>query len=152
MVGLASRMRPEAPEAKRPRGRTPRGRSRLLARLLLDDVGGLLSLRTLDDVKFHRLTLGEGAESASLDRRVVDEDVLLARPLDEAVPLGVVEPFHHPGLTHASLSSYGAGNVRPIKTPRGPDRPRPERRPLLSIPGKRRQNTSETPPGASRTF
>src|SRR5581483_2409183 len=121
--------------------------------LLLGDVGRLLSLRALHDVELDGLALGQGAEPGALDGSVMDEDVFLARALDEPVPFGVVEPLHDSGFTHGSLPSCDAGGRRPRKRRENARPLRLERpRALTASPPDSTQNTNEAPPGASRCF
>src|SRR6185312_11047175 len=64
----------------------------------LDDVFGRGALGALDDVELNALAFGERAESVALDRRVVNEAVLLsAFGGDKAKALSVVEPLHRAG-------------------------------------------------------
>ena len=61
------------------------------------DSGNVLclpALGSLHQAKLHGLSLLQTAESLSLNRRVVDEDVFAILPADEPIPLGVVEPFN----------------------------------------------------------
>ena len=68
----------------------------------LDDVVGGGALVALDDVVLHAVTLGERLEAAALDRRVVDETVLLTvLRRDEPETLAVVEPLHSSGVAHS---------------------------------------------------
>src|SRR6266550_2777877 len=76
-------------------------------RRLVTDLGDVLGRRTLgalNNVELDPLTFGEGAETAALDCRVVDETVLLTAFWgDEAKPLRVVEPLHGArGACHCS--------------------------------------------------
>ena len=67
----------------------------------LRDVLSRGSLGTLDDVELDPLTFSEGAEAAALDRRVVNETVLLTAFWgDEAKAFRVVEPLYRAGGTH----------------------------------------------------
>jgi hypothetical protein len=59
-------------------------------------VGGVKSLGARLDLELHLLTLGERLEALHADRGEVDEHVLAPLLLDEAVPLGVIEPLHFP--------------------------------------------------------
>ena len=76
--------------------------SRLLALAAnLRDVLGRRALGALDDVELDALAFSEGAETAALDRRMVNETVLLtAVGSDEAKALRVVEPLYRAGGTH----------------------------------------------------
>src|SRR5690348_16972306 len=69
-----------------------------------DDVLGGGALLPLHDVELDALALGERLEAGLLDRRVVDEAVLLAvLGRDEPEALAVVEPLHGAGGAHAVL-------------------------------------------------
>src|SRR4029077_9413547 len=68
------------------------------------DVRGLEALRASRDLELDAVTLGQAAEAAALDGRIVDEHVLSVLLGDEPVPLRVVEPLHY-SLRHASYSS-----------------------------------------------
>src|SRR6185503_3045001 len=68
------------------------------------------ALGALDDVEFDALAFGEGAEAAALDRRMVDEAILLTTlGRDEAEALRVIEPLH------------GAGSACHTNTPKNVD-------------------------------
>src|SRR5690348_16807634 len=58
------------------------------------DVRGLRALRALHNLERHFLALGQRLVAVHADRREVDEDVVAALALDEAVALLVREPFH----------------------------------------------------------
>ena len=58
------------------------------------DVLCLPPLGSLHQAELDGLSFLQAAESLSLNRRVVDEDVFAILPADEPVPLGVVEPLH----------------------------------------------------------
>ena len=78
-------------------------RARLLAEL--DDVRGGRALGARNHVELHPLALGEALEPLARDGGVVDEAVLLAVLRgDEPEALGVVEPLHGTGGTHAESS------------------------------------------------
>src|ERR1041384_7755805 len=64
------------------------------ARSDLADVLRLQALRTLGDLEFDRIALGETAEALSLDRREVDEHIGTRLLRDKAKALRVVEPLH----------------------------------------------------------
>jgi len=67
----------------------------------LRDVLGRGALGALDDVELNALAFSEGAETAALDRRVVNEAVLLTALWgDETKALRVVEPLYSAGGTH----------------------------------------------------
>src|SRR3954470_21900021 len=66
-----------------------------------DDVLGRRALLALDDVELDALTLGEVLEPRALDRRMVDETVLLAILAgDESEALRLVEPLDRAFGTH----------------------------------------------------
>src|SRR5262245_37180124 len=60
----------------------------------LHDVGGLLALVAVDDIKLDAVALRQGAEARSLDCRKVNEHFLALVGCDEAESLSLVEPFH----------------------------------------------------------
>src|SRR3954462_5467106 len=71
----------------------------------LGDVLGGRALRALDDVELDALAFGKRAEARTLDRRVVDEAILLSTlRRDEAKALRGVEPLH--GAGRASHTKY----------------------------------------------
>src|ERR1043165_3818628 len=85
----------------------------------LDDVLRRRTLLALDDRELHPLALGERTEALVLNRRMMDEAVLLAVLWgDEAEALGVVEPLHRAGRTHSTTPlgcchrSAGSGTDR----------------------------------------
>jgi hypothetical protein len=53
----------------------------------------LLAARPRSDVELHPLALAQALETLALDCREVDEDVVSAIALDEAVAFSVVKPF-----------------------------------------------------------
>ena len=57
-------------------------------------VFGLPAFRSLDNIKLDRLTLFEGAESVTLNGRVMNEHVVAIGSADESEALGIVKPFH----------------------------------------------------------
>jgi hypothetical protein len=61
-----------------------------------NDLGGVQSLRASLNLEFDFLPLGQGFEPFHCDRGEVYEDVLSAFLLNEAIPLGVIEPLHFP--------------------------------------------------------
>src|SRR5215467_3938857 len=67
------------------------------------DVGGLRALVALNDFERHALAFGQRLVAVHRDRREVDEDVVAAFALDEAVALLVREPFD--GALSQTLSS-----------------------------------------------
>jgi hypothetical protein len=83
----------------------------------LHDVLGRRALLALDDVELDPLALGQSLEPLTLNRRVVDEAVLLAAfGRDEAEALGVIEPLDRAGGAHCSYSLcavIGAGDAAP---------------------------------------
>src|SRR5580765_6478056 len=59
------------------------------------------TLLPLHDVELDALALGQRLEAAALNRRVMDETILLSiLGRDEAKALGVVEPLHFASRTH----------------------------------------------------
>ena len=58
------------------------------------DVIGLWTFLTLRDVELHCVAFLQGLEPLALDGGVVNEDVRPPILADEAVTLGVIEPFH----------------------------------------------------------
>jgi len=64
------------------------------------------ALRTRLDLELDFLTFGERLESVHHDRRKVDEHILAAFLLNEAIPLRVIEPLHFPS-GHASCLLRG---------------------------------------------
>ena len=60
------------------------------------DVGGLLALGTLDDVKLDILSFAQRAVALSDDRRVVNKYVLSLFTRDEAVPFASLNHFTLP--------------------------------------------------------
>src|SRR6266581_3129283 len=58
------------------------------------DVRGVEPFVPLLHFELHHLTLGERLEAVHLNRREVHEHVFAAFLLNEAVPLGVIEPLH----------------------------------------------------------
>src|SRR5262245_54742124 len=71
----------------------------------LGDVAGLRALGTVNDLELHCLPFSARPETVTLDGRVGHEDIAASFPLDEAVPLGVVEPLDLACDAHRS-SSY----------------------------------------------
>src|SRR5687768_17301451 len=97
-------------------------------------------LRAFLDLVAHLLSLVQGPEALGDDGRVVDEDVLSSGVgLDEAEPLGVVEPLDRSLLRHRPplLSRKNAGSE-----PRNPDTGAPREgtdgRPHLASSAKRK--------------
>src|ERR1041384_3034919 len=85
----------------------------------LRDVLRRRALLALDDRELHSLALGQGTEALVLNRRMMEETVLLAVLWgDEAEALGVVEPLHRAGRTHSTTPlgccnrSAGSGTDR----------------------------------------
>ena len=70
------------------------------------DVCGVQSLVPGLDLEFHLLTFSKRLESIHRDGREVNEDVFSAFLLDEAIPLGVIEPLHF-SLGHGAISGIG---------------------------------------------
>ncbi len=65
----------------------------------------LESLRTLDDIEFDLITLGQRLEAIALDCRKMHEYVFSAVLLDETKALGVVEPLHST-VSHCSFTTF----------------------------------------------
>src|SRR4051794_4168824 len=59
-------------------------------------VGGVESLCARLDLELDLLTLGERLEPIHRDRGEVHEDIFAPLLLDEAIPLGVIEPLYFP--------------------------------------------------------
>jgi len=59
-----------------------------------DHVGRLGSLCPLDHLKFHDVTFPQSAVPLCNNRCVVHKDVRAVTASDEAISLGIVEPFH----------------------------------------------------------
>ena len=74
-------------------GRKPDVLSPASHALDLDDVGGLKALGALDHFEFDGRAFLEIAIPVSLDGGIVDKNVFTLAALDEAVPLGGVEPL-----------------------------------------------------------
>src|SRR6202044_3001886 len=74
---------------------------------LAAELGNVLGGRTLlalDDLELHALTLGQGAETRALNRRVMDEAILLpALRRDETKTFRIVEPLDRAGRTHCRI-------------------------------------------------
>ncbi len=84
----------------------------------LDDVLRRGALLAVHDVELHAIPLSERLESAPLDRREMDETVLLTLfGGDEAEALRVVEPLDLSGSTHSRtlplLMSSESSNAAP---------------------------------------
>ena len=60
------------------------------------DFVGLRPLLPLHDLKLDRVAFLQSFESFTLNGRVMNEDIRSAILADEAVTLGVIEPFHFP--------------------------------------------------------
>src|SRR4029453_15593143 len=67
------------------------------------DVGRLLALRAVDDVELDRLALREGLVALAVDRREVDEHIVLPLARDEPETLLVAEPLHGALLCQRAL-------------------------------------------------
>src|SRR5262249_19106885 len=101
------RRRESEPSSARLRGAVllPRGSEGSLATQLRHVLsrGALLALH---DVEFNTLAFAERLESAALDRRVMDEAILLSiLRRDKAKALRVVEPLNGASRTHCSTPS-----------------------------------------------
>src|SRR5215213_5527013 len=68
------------------------------------DVRGLQAFRATHDLELDCGALGEGAETATLDGREMDEHVVTILARDEAEALGVVEPLHITLCSHRCIS------------------------------------------------
>jgi hypothetical protein len=62
----------------------------------LGDLVGLWTLLPLDHFKLDSVTFLQGLEAFTFDGRVMNEDIRSAILADEAVTLGIIEPFHFP--------------------------------------------------------
>src|SRR5690606_29087217 len=68
------------------------------------DVDGMQTLGALNDLELHRLSGVERAISIHLDGRIMGEDVFVTSFRDdEAIPLGIIEPFDRADLHAAFL-------------------------------------------------
>jgi len=76
------------------------------------DVGGLETFRTLDHVELDSGAFGQGAETAALDGREVDEHVVTVLARDEAESLRVVEPLDVTGRSHVNLLSVKPSEIQ----------------------------------------
>jgi len=65
-------------------------------------VGGLEPFRSLEQVKLDHLALIQAAITVFLNSGKVHEHILPGGPLNEAIPLGSIEPFHCTLLSHNS--------------------------------------------------
>src|SRR5690242_6646401 len=93
------------PRGKKTARRLPGGPSSGRRRLRrLPDVGSLKPLGPFRHLELDLVALGQALEALGLDGAVVDEDILSALDLDEAVPLRVVEPLDR-ALCHTSVPS-----------------------------------------------
>src|SRR5690348_340890 len=90
----------EAPNPKTAPPATRAGGSRIGFSSRVDSdalhVRGVESLGARLDLELDFLSFGERLEAVHRDRRKVDEHVLAPFLLNEAVPLGVIEPLHFP--------------------------------------------------------
>ncbi len=95
----------------------------LLAGRSLDaaHVLGLQPLRALLDVELDLLALVQSSVTLRLNRGVVDEHVLTAVSLDEAVAFVVVEPLHYANFWHLLHLRPGRGGTTspPVRTEPG---------------------------------
>jgi hypothetical protein len=66
-------------------------------------------LGALYDVKLYLLAFLQAAESARLDRREVDENVLTALTADETIALGIVKPLYCSCFHGVTLDSLFVG-------------------------------------------
>jgi hypothetical protein len=67
------------------------------------DVRGLESFGALHDVELYLVPLGKGFKAVALDGREMYENVLALLAFDEAVTLGVIEPFDFTFFPHILL-------------------------------------------------
>src|SRR5690606_10666282 len=98
------RLEPTPPmhEGAAPPGTAPSYRFGSEGSAELRDVLRRRALLALHDVELDPLALAQGLEARPLDRRMVDEAVLVTAVRgDEPEALGVVEPLHRSGGTHA---------------------------------------------------
>ena len=88
-------------------GGTPSFRS-VVARTILDrdDVRGLKTFRSLDQIELDLSSFRKRAEALRLDRGEMDEDVLSRFRGDETEALRIIEPLHFTGATHTSRFSF----------------------------------------------
>ena len=82
------------PQKETPAGYQPAG-VRLSMRQELESahVSGLRALRTFDDLELYRFAFPKGLKAFSLNRGVVDKDVLAAGLFDKPVAFTFVEPL-----------------------------------------------------------
>src|SRR5690554_6818506 len=79
------------------------------------DVDGMQTLGALNDLELHRLSGLERAISIHLDGRIMGEEVFVTSFRDdEAIPLGIIEPFDLADLHAAFSSAVPKHNQRPI--------------------------------------
>src|SRR5207249_1691794 len=81
------------------------GPRRLWTRSSPSDVRRVKAFLAGADLELDFLSLGKSLESVHLDRREVNEHVFAAFLLNEAVPLGVIEPLHLP-FGHRAASCW----------------------------------------------
>jgi hypothetical protein len=67
------------------------------------DVDGLEALFALSHLELHFLAFRQVLIAVPFDGAVVDEDIVLIGPADEAAALGLVEPFDGAGFFPAEL-------------------------------------------------
>ena len=79
------------------------------------DVFGLQAFRACLDLEFHLRALIEGLVTIHLNGGKMDEYVLTAGTLDEAVALRSVEPFHDTFFSH-----YRSPNAKHQTAPHAP--------------------------------
>ena len=77
-------------------------REALPARFL--HVGSLRTFRSLHDLEFDRISFLQSAITLSHNGRIVNENIRAIVTADEAVPLGVIEPFHGAAQAEPSLN------------------------------------------------
>jgi len=64
------------------------------------DVRSLRSLCALHDLEFNVFSLFQGLESISLQRGIMNEDIITALKANEPKPLPIVEPFNRTFCLH----------------------------------------------------
>ena len=100
---------------------------RVVSRLAADDVSRLKSFRPPQEVELNRFALVQTTITVFLDGGEMHEYILPGRPLNEAISLGSIEPFHCTLLSHNS-TPFDSAQVSDL--PRGGGYPLAIRRPL----------------------
>jgi len=67
-----------------------------LWRISFSDVGCLWAFGALDDLEFDGVSFLQGAIALSGDAGIMNKDIGTIVASNEAVPLGIVEPFYNP--------------------------------------------------------